>query len=199
LVWKCGSGDIVVAGKKLGAEVSVGYDVVSQGWGRFPQENIILTTHIPRVYERQYDAILVDPIDSFEDPITTLKEIHTLAAPNSLVYVIGRPWSGRAALGHENCRILNKAYAHLFLTIADLDVHGCIGLPLHKVFKTEEYHQWFNDLFKVRREKIYSTPIEKIFKTPALSPVLQNYYPGDDGLWDRLAITSVVYTLEPIK
>jgi len=55
------------------------------------------------------------------------------------------------------------------------------------VTEVETYRSWFEGIFRIRREKVYTSPVEKVFSTPALAPRLRSSDPS---------VSSVVYTLE---
>lgn len=190
---RCGSGDVPHAAAALSPRLSVGYDHARQGWDRFPPDPLLkLTRDWSEVTALgPYDAVVVsDLLGSDDDPVSSLRGAAGVLSDAGLLYVRIRPWTSRVG---PDPRRLNKAFAHLFLSDADLLSLGVEALPRCREFRREAYREWFaRASLRVRGERRASHPVEPLFGTPALRPKLAEYTTDPD----TLSVTFLDYTLE---
>lgn len=185
----CGEGHVPFASIGLGAEVAVGYDLLRQGWGQFPNiPSLILTSELAVADEyAPFDIILIhDVLDHCLDPIETLEEAKQFLADDGRICVKCHPWCSRH--GGHNYHGINRAYAQLFFPEGE-------GQRVMRPF--EEYREWFAQAgLEIRYERPSYGEIPKFFQmSNYLSDKLKAIYDSEEFPDEFLRIESVTYTL----
>jgi 2-polyprenyl-3-methyl-5-hydroxy-6-metoxy-1,4-benzoquinol methylase len=197
----CGEGHVVAAAAAAGASKAVGFDLRSQGWDRFDQnENFFLTTEYTYWDNGPYDVILLfDVLDHIEnaDPVEILTNMSNLLAPEGKIYLHCHPWCSRHGTHlYENG--FNRAFAHLVMDEVELVRLGGYNnmntLPITQPVNT--YRKWINDAgLKMVSEQINEEKVEDFFfNDQNIWNRIHAKWDGDDPT-EHLKVSSVDYVL----
>ena len=167
----CGEGYTTLRAKEFGAVKSVGFDIKKQGdliWEK-EENGLLLTTKYENLVKRMpFDIILIyDVIDHIENDeiVSFLAKAKTLMNQKGTIYLRCHPFCGRH--GGHIYKELNKAFAHLILTDAELAVLGVKNdHQQEKIFKPMRvYEKCIHDaILKIRKRNIIESPVEEFFK-----------------------------------
>lgn len=183
LDYGCGEGHLVERAVLDGAN-AVGYDIVGD-WARW--EGLTLTTDREKVTELgPYNLIaMYDVLDHvMDDPAAILKDAKTLLAPGGVIVVRFHPWSCRHG---THLWSLNKRYAHLVFSDAELEQMGHHGLPTYKViYPRVTYQQWISAAgLRITWEKTVYEQSGPMFElNPLLKQRLLRHFPNGFGYHD---------------
>lgn len=174
LDYGCGEGHCAKAAQRMGAAYSVGFDIkTSEQWN---SNSTKFTSSLDELKQMEpFDIILLfDVIDHLtqDDPTTILKNAASLLAPQGKIYMRCHPWVSRhgSHLYHQ----LNKAYAHLVFTPAELK--ELVPDPAFKepnlnvVYPIKTYDTFVSNagLEVVSRDNIVER-VEPFFKAPKIA------------------------------
>jgi hypothetical protein len=193
----CGTGEVNYAALDLGVSISVGYDPNYSGYDKYPDADrrlLFAADEGEVTFFTKYDEILLyDALGYTQDPKNLIHIAANCVADNGLIYVRVRPWTSR--YGMPDVRKLNKAYAHLLFDDHEL---ATMGQDLgSKVWDYRMYLPLFREFgLRVRREKLFTQPIESLFKTPLMVQKMKEVLGTKEFPEDLLSICHVDYTLE---
>lgn len=99
------------------------------------------------ILEPPYDIIVIyDVLDHCEEnPITVLKSMHKMLAPEGKIYIRCHPWCARHCA--HLYRTINKAFIHLFLSPQEIyQAYKVKSIHIRKMSNNpfEMYYDWFN-------------------------------------------------------
>ncbi len=203
----CGEGHTTIEAQRAGAEVAIGYDVVTNpNWAKNPE--IQFTTDFAAIQAvAPFDAILLyDVLDHCVDtePLDVLKKIASLMGQNTKLYVRCHPFS--ASHGNHGYITFNKAYAHLFFSTDELKALGAV-FELVRVFNPlnridGQYRDWITaaGLSVVGQPtKISINPDPFFLDQFMLNELNRRFYPtkpaDNEVLKNMLSVQFVDYTL----
>jgi 2-polyprenyl-3-methyl-5-hydroxy-6-metoxy-1,4-benzoquinol methylase len=159
-----GQGQVPATIAKKGAKLSVGYDIVQDGWTT-ELPNLIYTTDFSLVVNNApYDSILLyDVLDHTSDPVEALKQVSSVLAEGGKIHLRCHPWCSRHG-GHV-FRSINKAYAHLFLSEKALQKLSLGQAPIQRIIHPQRtYSEWFDAAgLKVYSRDIVQEDVEPFF------------------------------------
>lgn len=186
----CGEGHVSYMSTKFSPEISIGYDIIRQGWGQFPKNTAILTSDISIVNKNApYDIILLhDVLDHVEDPIDVLQTCRKLLSNNGRMCVKCHPYCSKH--GGHTYHTLNRAYSQFFLPN---------NLPQKILRPLQEYQKWFvYSGFNIIHQKPNYNEVPILFSTTSsLSNIIKSIYESDEFPYQHLMIESINYSLSP--
>jgi 2-polyprenyl-3-methyl-5-hydroxy-6-metoxy-1,4-benzoquinol methylase len=186
LDYGCGEGHAAFVASD-DAELSVGYDLSNMGWGQFPDRHNFILTDDPSDYH-PFDIILMhDVLDHVEDdPIAVLEHARDMLGPRGRLCVLCHPFSSKT--GGHNCRLLNRAYSHLFFP--EESSGQKVIRPL------EEYKTWFSAAgLVIKHERPFFGDVPKLFQLPHLSERIRLIYGEEKLPEEELRVDAIVYSL----
>jgi 2-polyprenyl-3-methyl-5-hydroxy-6-metoxy-1,4-benzoquinol methylase len=167
----CESGHVALEAAKK-AQKSVGYDIKQYGnhvWEEV-EDGCLLTTDLEKVKENgPYNFIMLyDVLDHVKDPVEVLKQVHSICAPNSVVFLRFHSWMSRH--GAHLYRSLNKAWIQLVFSEEELSLMGLESETVQKYTRPIATQKYFIEAagFDVIKENIESCIVEPFFKESLL-------------------------------
>lgn len=118
----CGEGYTPLVAADMGASLAVGYDIAPDKWDSINLKSPhFLTSKWSEIQDKApYDfALMYDVLDHMDGgQAEALAKIKSVLKPGGLIYIRCHPWCSRA--GTHLYRTLNKAYAHIVFSDAEL-------------------------------------------------------------------------------
>jgi SAM-dependent methyltransferase len=177
----CGEGHVVAEVANRG-NVSVGYDILDQGWDRFtPLPNRVLTTSWDEVVSKgPYDFVLIyDVLDHMKDEneaVAGLQRIASVLSDKGRIFARLHPWCSRH--GTHLYLSINRAFLHLCLSEESLDKLGYKYTRAMKIIHPlQTYTRWFDNVgLGVMSQNIISENVEPFFKQPAIASLIKKHW-----------------------
>lgn len=164
----CGEGHLAIAASEK-ASFSAGFDIRRSGQKEWEKDGKYLLTND---FERlkacgMFDYIvLYDVLDHSVNPLEVLENVTSISHKGTKVFVRCHSWMSRHG-GHLYQK-LNKAWAHLIFTSAEIRLMGFEPEYIYKTYFPLATHEgWFKSLnIKVESHDIVKTVVEPFFKRP---------------------------------
>jgi len=165
----CGEGHVAKKMAESGAQISMGYDIVTPG---VPSEGAyVATTSWEDVLKQApYDLILLyDVIDHVIDVQDVLLKIKSVVKFNTIVIMRCHPWCSRH--GGHLYKQLNKAYSHMVFTSEELASMQCVvdnGIKI--AHPSKEYKSLFEQAgLKILQQDVITEEMDKVlFNDPII-------------------------------
>ena len=156
-------------------------------------DKAIISAKAPFTIISVYDVI--DHIEQQEDAIKAMRQVRAVSDKDTVIRVRCHPWTSRhgAHLYHS----INKAFAHILLSDAELQKH--MTEPVRKVTRPlAEYKTIFESAgLQIESMRKSETALEPLFQTPELVAAFEKKL-GHNQKWQQsvLPITFVDFVLK---
>jgi len=198
----CGAGWVAKQALQRGAEVAVGYDLISSdSWAR--DKKVEFTNVFKDVAARQYDMVMLyDVLDHCQDPEDLMRQVRSVVKPNGVVYVRNHPWTSKHA-SHLYKNGLNKAFIHLFLTWEELVDQGYTPEFTRQEKDPFPAYRWWYDSndFKIQDERFHRNLVNEFFFSGDFKQLIMNEQQLDQSNIERffadMEVEFVDYVLTP--
>ncbi|RTK93398.1 MAG: methyltransferase domain-containing protein [Neisseriaceae bacterium] len=167
----CEAGHIALEAAKK-AQNSVGYDIKKFGnyvWEEVDQ-NCLLTTDFEKVKENghYHFIMLYDVLDHVSDPVEVLKQVKSVCAPHSVVFLRFHSWMSRH--GAHLYKKFNKAWIQIIFSEEELKLMGLIPETVQRYTRPIATQKGFIEEagFTVIQESFETSIVEPFFKESLL-------------------------------